>query len=153
MEEASEKHKNVKIEKFASFHDILVVRSDLYNNYPEVINMANLNNYPIICKAQPSVSKTNIEKIMKKQGLEFIPAYELSNNWLIEEYVKLGFGIGLATKEFIQSELTSGELKEIKTDIKLPKRDVGYAYRNNSVIYPIIKEFINDLNTNLKNKS
>ena len=153
MKEATEEYKNIKVVKFASFQDIFVVRSDQYHDYPKKINMFDLNNYPIICKAGSSVSRRNIEDILRKQGIEFTPTYQLSNNWLVEEYVKLGLGMGLATKEFLTKELTSGEVKEIKTDIKIPKREVGYAYRNNSLIYPILKEFINDLNDNIKNKS
>jgi DNA-binding transcriptional LysR family regulator len=73
----------------------------------------------------------------------FLPTYELSNHWIIEEYVKLGLGIGIVVKDLVQDKLDSGEYVEIKTDKLLPVRETGYAYRKNALNYNIIKEFIN----------
>ena len=42
----------------------------------------------------------------------------------------------------VQDKLKSGELVEIETDVKLPKRTMGYVYRKETLKYPIIKEFI-----------
>jgi len=81
--------------------------------------------------------------------MEFIPKYELSNNWLVEAYVKMNVGMGLVTKEFVYDDLKSGELVEIKTKESIPKREIGYAIRKNCAIQNILKEFIKSLAKNI----
>ncbi len=44
---------------------------------------------------------------------------------LIMDFVKIGFGIGYATKEFITSELNNHELYELDVTPKVPKRYIG----------------------------
>ena len=77
--------------------------------------------------------------------MEFKPKFELSNSWLIEEYVTLNLGIGIVTREFIQEELNEGKFKEIKTDEYLPKREIAYAIRKNYLYNHIVEEFINTI--------
>lgn len=150
MDELIEEYNNIVVNELKSFEDILAVRSDLRDNYPKIIKLININDYPIICKSNPSVARQNVEKILEKKGVQLVPTYELSNNWLIEEYVKLGLGVGLVTKEYLSRELADNVVSEIETDIRFPKRNIGYAYRRNSIVYPIIMEFIKELNKQLK---
>lgn len=44
---------------------------------------------------------------------------------LIMDFLKIGFGIGYATKEFIKSELNNHELYELDVVPKVPKRYIG----------------------------
>ena len=150
MGEIVETYSNIVINKWIDVEDIFVVSKELKKIYPTKINLLELNNYPIICKVNCSVTRSRIEKYYRENGLEFIPTYELSNGWLIKEYVYRNIGIGLVTKDFVTEDLQSGRIIEIKTDIKLPKRETGYAYRKNSVNYSVLKEFINILNSSLK---
>ena len=69
----------------------------------------------------------------------------MSHNYLVEEYVKLGIGIGLVVTNLVKKELENKELIPIKTDFKLPKREYAYAYRVDSNSYHIIREFVEKL--------
>ncbi len=44
---------------------------------------------------------------------------------LIMDFIKIGFGIGYATKEFIKEELNNGDLYELNVIPKIPKRFIG----------------------------
>lgn len=149
--------KNVKdelndlvVEKSYEVQDIFVVSKELKDKFPEQINILELNNYPIICKTGSSVARKNIEQLFKEKSLKFIPKYELSNHWLIEEYVNMNLGIGLVTREFVIDELKSGKLVEIKTDHALPKRTIGYVCRKNTSNYHMLKELIDELNKSIE---
>ena len=144
-----DKYNNIIVKKWYSFTDIFVISAKMKSKFPDKINILELNKYPIICKAKNSVARKNIENIFSKAGIKFIPTYELSNNWIIEEYVNLNVGIGLLPKEFMKDELKNGKIIEIKTDIGLPKRETGYAYRKDSLNYRVIKEFIDILNLHI----
>ena len=49
------------------------------------------------------------------------------------DFVKAGFGIGYATKEFIEDDLKEKRLYEIKVTPKVPKREVGIVTLNKSI--------------------
>jgi hypothetical protein len=70
---------------------------------------------------------------------------EIVSHTLLSKYIKNGFGIGLVTKEFIKDDLNK-ELFEIKSNIKIPKRKLGYAIKANSIPSFATKEFIKILN-------
>ena len=57
----------------------------------------------------------------------------------------MNLGIGLVTKEFVKNKIESGEFVEIATDVGLPKRQIGYAYRKHYVYKNFINEFIEEL--------
>ena len=145
LKRCEDKYNDLIIRKCYSVEDVFVVNNESEIFYPDVIKLCDLNEYPIICKSGRSVARKSIEEYFRKNNMIFKPKYELSNNWLIEEYVKLNLGIGLVTKEFIEKELSNGELIELKTDVSLPKREIGYAIRKNSLYYAILKEFIKEL--------
>ena len=145
MQEVKNVPSNVCIKKLVNVNDTLIVGNILKEKIPSKIPILELDNYPIICKNGFSVAKEYIKKYYEENGLVFNPKYKLSNNWLIEEYVKRNLGIGILTKEFIKKELDNKTLFEIETDIKLPAKELGYAYRDNSLNYDIIKEITKQL--------
>lgn len=135
----------LKLKKCFDVHDIFVVHKDYKGEVAKSLNLLELNQYPIICKSGKSVARSFLENIYSEQGKNFHPKYELSNNWLIEEYVKECKGIGLITKEYIKEELSTGELIEIPTDILLPVRDIGYAMRRDYPYQQFVIQFIEEL--------
>ena len=118
---------------FYELHDILVVNNEIKNNYPKKIKLEEINDYPIICK-KDSIFKKYINKMFADKELK--PAWELTDYWLVEEYIKMSMGLGIVSKEFISKELNDKQLIEIETDVELPKRKISYAIRKNSVLRP-----------------
>ena len=64
------------------------------------------------------------------------------------EFVKSGFGIGYATKEFIKEDLKNKNLYEIKVTPKIPTRYIGIVTLNQSIpnysVKKLIKIMLND---------
>ena len=58
---------------------------------------------------------------------------EVVSHNLLTKLIEGNFGIGLVTKEFISDKLNK-TLYEIKTTLKIPKRHLGYAIKNDT--YP-----------------
>ncbi len=135
----------LKLKKCFDVHDIFVVHKDYKGEVPDVLNILDLNQYSIVCKSGKSVARNMIEEVFSKKKKKFHPKYELSNNWLIEEYVKDCKGIGLVTKEYITEELANGELIEVPSNIPLPVRDIGYALRKDYLYNQFIEEFMKEL--------
>ena len=151
MKEVDNVPANICIKKLIAINDTLIVGSKLKDVVPSKISLLELNNYPMICKSGFSVVKDYIVNYYNNYGIEFTPKYQLSNNWLIEEYIKRNLGIGILTREFIKKELDSKELFEIETDVSFPSKELAYAYRDNSLNYDIIKEITKQLASDISN--
>lgn len=53
---------------------------------------------------------------------------EVTTMDLLIEFAKVGLGIACVIREFVQQELSAGELIEIPLNISIPQREIGYAY-------------------------
>lgn len=145
MKEVSTLYSNIDVKEFIELHDIFVVSDTMKNKFPGELDLLNLNYYPFFCKKGNDITRQAIEELFYKNGMEFKPKYELSNNWIIEEYAKRGMGIGIVAEEFVKEDLDSGKLIKLKTKQKLPSRKMGYAIRTNSGNYTIVKSFIKEI--------
>lgn len=145
LKEIEEEDDTISVIKLYDVQDSFIASKDYKDKCPDFISYKDFNKYPIICKLGASVTRGEIERSCFKNNIVFKPTYELSNNWLIEEYVRLGLGIGLIVKTYVKEDLDSGNLIEIKTDIDIPKREVGVAIKKDSRKYRILKEIINNI--------
>ena len=82
------------------------------------------------------------DKYMKDNNLSYDKYMEVVSHRLLIEFVKSGFGIGFAVKQYILDELDSKLLYEVKIDKNLPKRNMGYLVRDNSIPSYAVSEFI-----------
>ena len=53
--------------------------------------------------------------------------------------------MGLITKECVQNEIDNHVLSVVDMDVELPKREICYAIRKNSVGYNFLQDFINEI--------
>ena len=67
---------------------------------------------------------------------------EVVSHRLLVEFVKSGFGIGFAVKQYIQEELDNGTLYEVKIDKNISNRNIGYLVRDNFIPSYAVMEFI-----------
>ena len=144
-DELTENYNDITTKTICDIHDILVVSENIKNRYPDKISILDLNNFSTITKPENSACRIFINNTFKESGQKFIPTYELSNYWLVDEYVRLGLGIGLGIKEFLENDLKNGTLVQIETEEPIPKRQMAYAMQKNSASYSILKEFLKEI--------
>lgn len=113
------------------FKPIKEIEYIFISNVEKKLNVVNLKNEKIIVQANPSIARVTFDTFIKNNNLSCNIFMEVVSHRLVTEFVKSGLGIGMATKEYILKELNNKELFEIKTDISLPKRNIGYTIRNN----------------------
>ena len=117
--------KDLKIEKVMDVQDIFVSNKDFYQKINGKISLNELNNYPLLFQKKPSNTREYLDQYLKNNNVELIPKMEIVSYNLIMDFLKIGFGIGYATKEFIKSELDNHELYELEVIPKVPKRYIG----------------------------
>ena len=120
-----EKSKDLKIIPIHEVHDIFVGNKEYYNKTKGSIKLEDLFNYPLITQKEPSNTRLFLNKYLKNNNISTNIPNEIVSNSLVLDFVKAGFGIGYATKEFIEDDLKEKRLYEIKVTPKVPKREVG----------------------------
>ncbi len=95
----------------------------------------------LLIQKDPSEMRKNFDKYIKDNNINPNIYMEIVSHTLLSKYIKNGFGIGLVTKEFIKDDLNK-ELFEIKSNIKIPKRKLGYVIKKNSIPSFATNEFI-----------
>lgn len=128
-----EKHQDIKITKVMDVEDIFVGNKKYYELTKGHVNLKDLNNYPLLFQKSPSNTREYLNNYLKNNHINLIPKMEVVSYNLIMEFVKNGFGISYATKEFIKDELERKELYEIKVTPKVPKRYIGIITLNNTI--------------------
>jgi len=99
----------------------------------KVFDIKELLKENILLQKLPSVTRTNFNEFLKSNNLECNIKMEVVSHNLLLKLAENDFGIALLTKELISDKLGK-ELFEIKTNLNIPKRILGYAIKSDS--YP-----------------
>jgi len=134
--------KDIDYKMITDLNDIFV-GSNKYKD--KQIAIKHLLQQDILLQKYPSVTRNNFNEFLKKNNLKCNPKMEVVSHGLLTSLVENNFGIGLLTKEFLKDKLNK-TLFEIKTDINIPKRKLGYAIKKNSIPSFTANKFIEILN-------
>lgn len=115
-------------EKLLQIHDGFFASSEYSFLKGKSISLSELKEYPLILIAKGSNTRYYLEEFCLNNSVNLTPEMELTSHSLVKEFTKLGFGIGLITKEYITSELDNGELFQIDVRPSLPSRYIGMIY-------------------------
>ena len=85
-------------------------------------------NYPIITQREPSNTRAFLNTLMKLNGVDFHPQFDIVSYSLVKDFAKIGMGISYITKEFSNSELQNEDLFEIPIVEKIPVRNLRNCY-------------------------
>lgn len=135
--------KDLKIEKVMDVHDIFVTNKNFYPKLNGRINLKDLNNYPLLFQKKPSNTREYLDQYLKQNNVQLIPKMEIVSYNLIMDFLKIGFGIGYATKEFIKTELDNHELFELDVIPKVPKRYIGIVTLKQTVPNFSVNKLVN----------
>ena len=124
---------DIEINKIKKIHSCFVVNESYKELIENPISIKELINYPIILQIKGSNSRDYIEKIEVENGIIFNNNIESSSYTLISEFAKMGLGVGICTKEYIENDLNNKTLFEIKLKEKLPERFIAIATLKNQM--------------------
>lgn len=125
--------KDLNIIKVMDVQDIFVGNKKYYDLCKNSLKLEDLNNYPLLFQKKPSNTREYLDNYLKTNKVTLHPKNEIVSYNLIMEFIKRGFGIGYATKEFILEELKNKTLYEINVTPKVPKRYIGIITLKKSI--------------------
>lgn len=131
--------------KLGQMEDIFITNKD----YPDLINkkisLNDIAKYPILLQKQPSSSRDYIEKYYEANNIPLHTVMEIASSNLLIEFVKIGYGIGVVTKEYVKKELQNKELFEIQVTPKIIPRDFGIITLKNNYLSKACELFLESL--------
>lgn len=126
-------HKDLTIIPICQVQDIFVGNLDYFKKTNGHIKLDELTNYPLVFQQTPSNTRDFLDNYFKNNNLNIKAQNEIVSYNLVMDFVKAGFGIGYATKEFILDDLKTKKLYEIKINPKVPKREIGIILINKTI--------------------
>ncbi|MGG1552585.1 LysR family transcriptional regulator [Paenibacillus ferrarius] len=109
--------------------DCIVVGAAYRELAERVLSVPELIRLPLILLSPGSSTRRAVEHWFAAKGLTVTPDIELGNVDLLAEFAKMGYGAAWTSKAFVQEELESGSLFELRLDEPLPVRSIGFALR------------------------
>ncbi len=91
---------------------------------------------------EKNMTRLYIEDYFTRNQIETNQILEVSNMDLLIEFAKIGLGVSCVIKEFVKNELKVGTLIEVPLEKPLGKREVGFAFLNNSQLSDSVQKFI-----------
>lgn len=129
--------KDIKFNELTKIQDIFVGTKE-YNSF-------DITKDKLLIQKNPSEIRKNFDQYIKQNNIDPNIYMEIVSHNLLVKYAKNGFGVALLTKEFIKEDLGK-DLFEIKTNLNIPKRKLGYSIKENSIPSFATKELIKVLN-------
>lgn len=117
--------KDLIIQKIIDVQDIFVGNKKYFDLTSGKVKLEELKDYPLLFQKSPSNTRKYLDNYLKQNQVELMPKMEIVSYNLIMDFIKSGFGIGYATKEFILEELEKESLYEIEVTPNIPKRFIG----------------------------
>lgn len=75
-----------------------------------------------------NITRRYIDDYMAVNHIEANSLLEVTTMDLLIEFARIGLGIGCVIREFVEDDLKSGKLVQVRTDAQIHKRTVGFAY-------------------------
>ncbi len=89
-----------------------------------------------------NMTRQYIDDYLEKNHIVTKNLLVVSTMDLLIEFSKIGLGIGCVIKEFVEKELTDGQLIQISTGIPIHKRKIGFATARQSYTPPAVENFM-----------
>lgn len=140
---------NIAVVKFKDFRGIFVGNK----NFKKIsekgsIKASEFARYPIILPSSNTMTRKLIDSYFRRKNTLIKPIFETNSSPIAKNIIESGIGIGWMIKEFVEEDINSGNLYEIKTEVETVKIPISFAYQKNNLNYAI-KELINIFKNNI----
>lgn len=113
-----------------------------------VIEPIELVKYPLILPSTTTFNRRMIDLYFKKKNITLNPIIESNSSSISKNIIQNEIGIGWMIKDFINDDLKSGKLYEVKVNITPVMIPLSIAYHN-EFTNETIKDFVKIIKTNL----
>jgi len=121
-------------------NECFVVNEKYYELTKRVIAFEEIGKYPLLIQTPSSNIRNYFDSFCASNSIKFDSIVEIASSSLLIDFVKIGFGVGLVTREYIKEELENGNLFELKVNPFIPTKKFGIVkLKNNIDSYAVCK--------------
>lgn len=136
------KDSELEFSNIGKLNSVFIVNKDYIDLTKKKLNINDILSYPILLQKEPSNSRELIDKYCLYNNIAFNTAMNIASSNLLVDFVKIGYGIGIATKEYISDELSRKELFVLDIEPKLDSTFLTIISLKNNVLSSSSKKFI-----------
>ena len=140
---------DLEVIKVKEIQDCFIVNKDYINLTQRKISLEELNNYPLILQPQNNNTRKFLDNYTTKNNVILNPTMTLGSYNLVVEFTKIGYGIGYATEEYLESDLKSKKLYKLDINPKIPTRSIGIIISKNNTPSFSAKKLIEIIKKNI----
>ncbi|WP_028550529.1 LysR family transcriptional regulator [Paenibacillus sp. UNC451MF] len=137
----------IEVTAFSVIQDCFVAGGTYKELGGSSITAEKLGALPLLLLSQGSSTRRFVEQWFAAQGITVEADIELGSIDLLVECARRGFGVAFVTRSFVQEELETGSLIELKPFEPIMPRSVGIAIRRDMPLSLAASQFL----TTLKN--
>jgi len=131
--EQSKEDNNLDYEELGMLHPCFISSRKYLDPKDIIIPLKSINRYHLLLHKRPSTTRELFEEYCKKNNIKIETKLEIASASLLEDFVEIGFGIGLATKEFVENEMKNRDILFLKTKPELPPTSFGILTLKDSI--------------------
>ncbi len=132
-----------KVTDVMDLHDYFVCSKEFDDS--KIHHFSDLQSYRTLLLESMSHSRRIIDKNLSRYGVVLKPKFELASLDLLIEFAKKNMGIICVSREYIQNELKTGELKIINIEEKLDVRHISLVVSKENYLSNAAKRFIQEI--------
>jgi DNA-binding transcriptional LysR family regulator len=137
--------KNIDFYSLGEIEDIFVATDNYINNLKirEVVGSNDLfKTATLMLLNKENMTRQYIDDYFNKNNIEINNLIEISTMDLLIDFAKIGLGIACVIKGFVANNLIDGTLTEIKMDIPIHQREIGFAFSKSILPSSSVEKFI-----------
>lgn len=117
--------KNLQVLNIKQVKDVLIAGPAFLHLQEKTISLEELRQYPLLMLEKNTTTREFLDSFLQKQGISVTPEIELESVDLLIELAKIGLGLSFVVRDYIERELSAGEIFIVNTDFQIPVRNLG----------------------------
>lgn len=135
--------KNIHFYFLDHIEDIFTASPDYLSNLKKRgIGAAVLENATLMLLDKNNMTRRYIDDYLQENHITAADLIDISDMDLLIEFAKIGVGAACVIKNFVLDELNDGSLVEIPLKVPIPRREVGFAYKEHVSPSKALQTFI-----------
>lgn len=123
--------KNLRFDYLDNIEDTFVASKEYLDNLSArgVKKDEILSHATLMLLDKNNITRRYIDDYFQENHIAIAESIDISDMGLLIDFAKIGVGAACVIKGFVKKELEKGDLVEIPLDIPVPKREIGFAYK------------------------
>lgn len=141
--------KNITFHHLDDIEDTFVATKDYLKNLSTrgIKKSEILQNSTLMLLDKHNMTRQYIDDYLQDNQISVAESIDISNMDLLIEFARIGVGVACVIKNFVEEDIENGTLIEIPIGIPIPKREVGFAYKESYKPSSSLQAFIDFCNS------